>query len=202
LVPALSLVFSAAVERTGGARDAANKDRQAIAQHIALKREAVKDAKVVADEDELAAKTECVSGRKARCLGLEARANLSRQRLETARTAVAQAGVVPTDPQARRLAAILPVSEEAIQLYQPLVLPLAIAALGLLLIAVGAHEFEVVDPETATVPEPLPEPDPRQKVVDWVAEFRRRNNRNPRIPEVQAEFKTMPKTSAWRAANR
>jgi len=202
LVPALSLVFSAAVERTGGARDAANKDRQAIAQHIELKREAVKDAKVVADEDELAAKIDCASGRKAKCLGLEARADISRQRLEAARTELAQAGVVPTDPQARRLAAILPVSEEAIQLYQPLILPLAISALGLLLIAVGAHEFEVVEPETATVLEPLPEPAPRQKVVDWVAEFRRRNNRNPRIPEVQAEFKTMPKTSAWRAANR
>jgi hypothetical protein len=84
------------------------------------------------------------------------------------------------------------------QLYQPLVLPLAISALGLLLIAVGAREFEVV----VTEPEPLPESDPRQKVISWVNEFRRRHNRNPRIPEVQAEFKTMPKTSAWRAANR
>jgi hypothetical protein len=33
----------------------------------------------------------------------------------------------------------LPVSEEAIQLYQPLVLPISISVLGLLLIAVGAH---------------------------------------------------------------
>jgi hypothetical protein len=32
------------------------------------------------------------------------------------------------------------VSEEAIQLYQPLILPLAISALGLLLIAVGGHQ--------------------------------------------------------------
>src|SRR5262245_2226912 len=32
LVPALSLIFGAAVERTGGARDQANRDRQAIAQ--------------------------------------------------------------------------------------------------------------------------------------------------------------------------
>src|SRR5262249_20571319 len=90
LIPALSLVFSAAVERTGGARDGANRDRQVIAQRIALRRDAVKDAKVVADEDELAAKTECVSGRKAKCLGLEARADISRQRLETARTELAQ----------------------------------------------------------------------------------------------------------------
>src|SRR5262249_15240488 len=132
----------------------------------------------------------------------EARADISRQRLEAARTAVAQAGVVPTDPQTRRIAAVLPVSEEAGQVYQPLLLTPPISALRLLLNAVGAHEREAVEPETATVPEPLPEPDPRQKVVDWVAEFRRRHHRNPRIPEVQAQFKAMPKTSAWRAANR
>jgi hypothetical protein len=52
---------------------------------------------------------------------------------------LAQAGVVPSDPQARRLAAILPVSEKAIALYQPIILPVAISVLGLLLIAVGAH---------------------------------------------------------------
>jgi hypothetical protein len=139
LVPALSLVFSAAVERTGGARDEANRNRQAIAQRIELTRSPEKEAKTVADQDELAAKSECASGRKAKCLGLEARADTSRNRLQAARDAVAQAGVVPTDPQARRLAAVLPVSEEAIALYQPLILPLAISILGLLLIAVGAH---------------------------------------------------------------
>ena len=69
------------------------------------------------------------------------------------------------------------------------------------MIAVGAHEFEVVEPETATVLEPLPEPDSRQKVVLWVDEFRRRNGRNPKIPELQAKF-NLPKTTAWRAANR
>ena len=71
--------------------------------------------------------------------GLEARADQSRQRLETARTELANAGVVQSDPQARRLAAILPVSEEAIALYQPIILPISISVLGLLLIAVGAH---------------------------------------------------------------
>jgi hypothetical protein len=100
-----------------------------------LKHAAVNEAKAVADEDESAAKAECATGRRAKCLGLEARADQSRQRLEAARTALAQAGVVPSDPQARRLAiTILLVSEEAVQLYQPLVLPLAISALGLLLL--------------------------------------------------------------------
>jgi 4-amino-4-deoxy-L-arabinose transferase-like glycosyltransferase len=139
MVPALSVIFTAAVERTGGARDGANRDRQAIAQRIDLTRAAEAEAKVVADADELAAKAECSSGRRTKCLGLEERAEQSRQRLKSARDAVAQAGVIPTDPQARRLAAILPITEEAVALYQPLILPLAISALGLLLIAVGAH---------------------------------------------------------------
>jgi len=59
LVPALSLVFSAAVERTGSARDEANRDRQAIAQRIELARNAEKDAKAVADADEAKAVAEC-----------------------------------------------------------------------------------------------------------------------------------------------
>lgn len=140
MVPALSVILCAAVERTGGAKDAGDRDRQATAQRIGLAREAVANAKAVADADESAAKAECASGRKQKCLGLEARADKSRERLETARTKLAQAGVVPKDPMASRLAAVLPVSEAAIALYQPLVLPLAISITGLLLIAAGAHQ--------------------------------------------------------------
>lgn len=139
MVPALSVIICAAVERTGSANDHANRDRQEVAQSIALAREAVKDAKAVADADEARAAAECASGRKAKCLGLEARADQSRSRLQAARVEVAQAGVVPKDPMASRIAAVLPVSEAAVQLYQPLVLPLSISALGLLLIASGAH---------------------------------------------------------------
>ncbi len=139
MVPALSVIICAAVERTGSANDHANRDRQVVAQSIALAREAVKDAKAVADADEARAAAECASGRKAKCLGLEARAEQSRSRLEAARAAVAQAGVVPKDPMASRIAAVLPVSEAAVQLYQPLVLPLSISGLGVLMIAFGSH---------------------------------------------------------------
>jgi hypothetical protein len=144
MVPALSLVFSAAVERTGSARDEANRDRQAIAQRVELARAAEKDAKAVVDADEAKASAECSRAAKGSprgplCKAAEERADTSRQRLQAARDAVAQAGVVPTDPQARRIAAILPVSEESVALYQPIILPLSISVLGLLLISVGAH---------------------------------------------------------------
>jgi hypothetical protein len=140
MAPALSVIVCAAVERTGGANDAAERGRQAVAQKLALAREAETEAKAVADSDELAAKAECASGRKAKCLGLEARADQSRERLEAARSAVAQAGVAPKDPMASRIAAVLPIPEEAVRIYQPLILPLAISGLGLLLITVGAHQ--------------------------------------------------------------
>lgn len=139
LVPALSVVFCAAVERTGGAKDAADRDRQAIALRSELARAAEKDAKADVKAIEAKAEAECATGRGPKCLGLEAKVEEARRRVEAARGAVAQAGVVPKDPMAVRLAAVLPVSEEAVALYQPLVLPLAISVLGLLLIAVGAH---------------------------------------------------------------
>ena len=75
MVPALSVIVCAAVERTGSASDHANRDRQAIAQSIALARSAEQEAKTTADADEAAAMVECASGRKAKCLGLEARAD-------------------------------------------------------------------------------------------------------------------------------
>jgi hypothetical protein len=56
-------------------------------------------------------------------------------RVLNARSGVAQAGIVPKDPMASRVAAVLPIPEEAVPIYQPLVLPLAVSALGLLLIA-------------------------------------------------------------------
>jgi hypothetical protein len=145
LVPATSVVFTAAVERTGGARDAAIQDRQALAQRIELTRAAEKEAKAAVEAGEAKAAAECSRAPKGAdprgplCRAAESRADQSRQRLQAARDAVAKAGVVPTDPQARRLAAILPVSESAVALYQPIILPVAISALGLLLIAVGAH---------------------------------------------------------------
>ena len=145
MVPALSLIVFAAVERTGGANDEAERGRQVVAQKIALAREAVVDARADVEAAEAKAAAECSRASKGAdprgplCKAAEDRAEKSRKRLETARDGVAQAGVAPKDPAASRIAAVLPLSEEVVRLYQPLVLPLSISALGLLLIAVGAH---------------------------------------------------------------
>jgi len=49
------VIVCAAVERTGGTNDTAERGRQAVAQKLALAREAEKEAKAVADSDEAAA---------------------------------------------------------------------------------------------------------------------------------------------------
>jgi hypothetical protein len=146
MAPALSVIVCAAVERTGGANDTAERGRQAIAQKLALARATEDEAKADVKADEAKAAAECsrasngADPRGPLCKAAEERVGKSRQRLETARSGVAQAGVVPHDPMASRIAAVLPVSEAAVRIYQPLILPLAISGLGLLLIAVGAHQ--------------------------------------------------------------
>ena len=67
--PALSVIVTAAVERTGSANDGAERGGQAIGQKLALAREAEKDAKAIADADEAATKAECASGARPSVLG-------------------------------------------------------------------------------------------------------------------------------------
>lgn len=49
-----------------------------------------------------------------------------------------------------------------------------------------------------TPAEPTPPGRGTEPVVDWVREFRRFHGRNPQIPELQARFPAVPKTTAWR----
>jgi hypothetical protein len=173
LVPALSVTVAAAIERTGGARDRVARDHQAEANAILLKKEAVADAKAVAAADEAAAKAECSTGRKGRCLGLEERADKSRQRLETARANLAQAGVASKDPMVGRLAAVLPWDEGTISLIQPLILPLTISGLGLLFIAAGARPPKPIEVKTRRGKRKR-RPKPRQPSPAKVIPMRRR----------------------------
>ena len=146
LVPALSVIFCAAVERTGGAKDEADRGRQALALKAELAGKSEVEAKAAADAAEAKAVAECSRSKNPkadpngpRCKPAESRADEKAKALKSARGELAQAGVVPKDPLASRLAAVLPVTEEAVALYQPLVLPVTIAVLGLLMIEVGAH---------------------------------------------------------------
>lgn len=68
--------------------------------------------------------------------------------VRAARLALEKLGSPPFDPQARRIAAMLPISEESVQLYAPLVLPLTGSLLGIIFIAIGGRL------ETAEQPAP------------------------------------------------
>lgn len=146
LVPALSVVVVAAVERTGGAKDAADRDRQTHALKLSLAKVTENEAKAQADTSQVKADAECSRSVKAKvdprgplCKAAQERADTAAKALKSARDEVVKIGPTPSDPLASRLAAVLPVTEADIALYQPLVLPLAISATGLLLIACGAH---------------------------------------------------------------
>jgi hypothetical protein len=186
LVPALSVIFTAAVERTGGAKDAADRDRKAIALRVGLTRTAEREAKAAADAAEAKAADECsrsvnpkANPRGPLCKAAEERADGKAKALKAARDEVAKAGVVPRDPMAARLAAVLPVSEEAIALYQPLVLPLAISVLGLLLVAVGAHSPKPPKAQAKgkrkQKAKPKAKPPPKQPSPAKVIPLRKRN---------------------------
>jgi hypothetical protein len=62
----------------------------------------------------------------------------------------------------------------------------------------GAVEGSANDNGGGTLPEPTPPVRGTETVVDWVREFRRFHGRNPQIPELQARFPAVPKTTAWR----
>jgi hypothetical protein len=143
LLPALALILTAAIERSGGARDTAQMERRVIAQRIELARSAEAEAKTRLATAEAAVLAEITRKKAPGCGGtckdLKVEVEAARKELAKARDTIAAAGVVPKDSQAVRIAAILPVTEEAVALFQPLILPIAISALGLILIAVGAH---------------------------------------------------------------
>jgi len=147
LVPALLLIFCAAVERTGGAKDQATRDRQSVAAVISSREIAVTKAEAEVADKDLVVTNECTKAPKGvdpdgpRCRAAKKLVAESRERLDAARDKLEKSGVAPkSDPMAKRLAAVIPgLTEEAVLLYQPLTLPLTISMLGILLIAAGAR---------------------------------------------------------------
>lgn len=186
---ASATIFLAAVERTGSARDVTVQAQLDHATKMAALLRAERDAKADADADEAAAAKDCATGRKAICQGLEARAENARQRLAAARLAVVAAGSPPLDAQARRIAAMLPLTELQVQLYGPLILPLTGSILGVLFLAVGGR-MERIDPPTAP-PLELPKTKPIGNVARFMVECLPANpDRRVEIVEAFTTYRT------------
>lgn len=153
IIPALSVIVTAAIERTGSARDALTRSHDQHAYRIQLAKDDLAAAQAAHDEaldlqqeySAKAAEEGTRGGCKSICQGLQAQAKAygeaaqaAQVRVSQARQALAAIGPPTYDPMVSRLAAVLPLSEDQITLYQPLVLPLAISSLGILMIAVAA----------------------------------------------------------------
>lgn len=64
---------------------------------------------------------------------------------------------------------------------------------------VSSHSAPV-PPRSDALPDTEAEEEGPDNVTDWCHHFKARHGRQPSIPEVQAAFPTVPKTTAWRRA--
>lgn len=117
----------------------------------------VEEAEAKADRDAAAriALAECsradnpkADPRGPKCIAAEKREKEARERLDAARERLALMGVAKVeDSGARRLAAILPLTEAQIALYQPLLLPIWLELSGLALLTFGLSHRTAEPPE-------------------------------------------------------
>jgi hypothetical protein len=132
------ICLTAVLDRVATTYDTKLQGRQSENLSRVEAEKALTTAEATAQAAEAAALAECTSGRGPRCKGLEERADGARQRVAEARAELVRLGsAIVVDPAARRLAAILPVSEATIGLAQPLMLPVWLELSGLVLLTYG-----------------------------------------------------------------
>lgn len=158
---------------------------------------------------------ECASGHGIRCKGTEETVKAQEASVAAARGVLdasppsldAEAGLAQT---ARVIAAIAGGNADSIETKLELALPFLVV----LIVELGTITFLHIGlgtPTNVEVPrvEPVeltrvsanddgPDGGSTGEVVSWVREFRARHGRNPQIPELQARFQAVPKTTAWR----
>jgi len=126
------------LDRVATAYDTRVQGRQSENLSRTMAEKAMVAAEAEVGAAETAATAECTSGRGPRCKGLEERADAARRRVEEARTELVRLGSATViDPAARRLAALLPISEAQFGLVQPLMLPVWLELSGLVLLTYG-----------------------------------------------------------------
>lgn len=140
---ALVFIFMAAIQRTGGAADAAQQARVRAERERSLAERSEVEATEALKPARAAAATECASGRGKRCLEAETKVQAAQDRIDAARRVLAAAPVQLDDPLARRLVLLLPfLSQEQVRLYQPLLLPILLSIFGAVLLAIGSRAPE------------------------------------------------------------
>ena len=133
-------------------------------------------------------KEECASGRKRKCLDLEAAEDAKRTAL----------GKIPAPTSHALIADFTGLPEWLVEIVPAISFSTGLLVLGFVLVGFAAHgggskEHQEV---AAAVLEPVS--DERERVVSWVRAYRQRHGRSPKIPEVQKAFNGLPRTTAWR----
>lgn len=135
---AVAISLGAVIDRTSSRYDAAHQSRASENLPRVAAEQAVTEAKQALTTAEAAVSSECLSGVGPKCKGLETRVAQARERLKTARDGLTKLGArTVEDPSAKRIAAVLGVSEAQIAMAQPLLLPVWIELSGLALLTYG-----------------------------------------------------------------
>ena len=155
----LVFIFTVSIQRTGSVTDTDEAARQQIARSIQIAEAEIAEAQVQQVKDQAAIDAICAIWGPKCTMAREAKAATERK-LAEARAVIKRQGIVVDDPLAKRLAAYFPfLTKEQVQLYHPLLVPLGLAILGSLMLAIGLRRKEqpAKAPEPAK-PEPAPEP--------------------------------------------
>lgn len=130
--------FSASVDRVGSARDGTIAGKKAENAGYSMAVRSLDDARQELVDARSAAVQECATGRGPNCLDLEAKVEPARGRVEKAKAELARAGAPKVeDSMATRIVAVLPLTVEQVQTFQPLILPLGLQIGGFLFLALG-----------------------------------------------------------------
>jgi hypothetical protein len=131
----LVFVFTAAIQRTGAVVDLDEAGRKTLAQAIATARKAEAEAQLATDKA-------IVNGNCGVwgpiCQKAKDAQAATEAKLSAARAVLMKNATVVDDSMARRIVAYVPwITKEQVQLYHPMLLPLALAILGSICVAIG-----------------------------------------------------------------
>jgi hypothetical protein len=151
----LTLVFTAAIQRTGQVVDTDEATRQQLVKSIKTAEAEIAESLAQLPIDKATVLRTCeVWGPK--CTRAKDDQAATERKLTEARAVLKKQGVTVDDSLAKRIEAYIPwITKEQVQLYHPMLLPLTLAILGALALAAGCAGYRKVE----NVPEePFPKP--------------------------------------------
>lgn len=176
-----------------------NTDRADLQKQITEARRRHREA-----EDDAA--RECATGKKGKCEGrqstvTERASHLAILEARLERVGPAQIENAGYHHAAEVFAAFTPWSTQKIEQTLVLTMPFLLVLIcewgTLVFWSVGLGHRDPDGGSELDLPE-VPDVDDTDKVLDYVQAFQARNGRKPKIPELQAAFEGLPKTTAWR----